>query len=74
MTHTLMVLPATDKSQIRLMKVPPDYESQELYRHVTGLIAKLEQQEPGCSSDDVIAMLEEHGFEAVNFELGPSLD
>ncbi|MCB1725431.1 MAG: hypothetical protein H6959_08280 [Chromatiaceae bacterium] len=74
MTPRLMILPATDKARIRLLRIPPDYEAQELYRHVTGLIAQVEEQEPGFSSDDVVTLLEEHGFESIDFQLGPSLD
>lgn len=70
----LMILPAADKSKIRLVRIPPDYEHHEVYRHVTGLIAEVEEGNPGCCWDDVLAVLEDHGFEAVDFQLGPSLD
>jgi hypothetical protein len=70
----LMILPAADKSKIRLVRIPPDYEHQEVYRHVTGLIAEVEEQNPGCDWEDVLSTLEDHGFEAVTFQLGPSLD
>jgi hypothetical protein len=74
MSSDLMILPASDKTQIRLVRVPPDYPAKEAYRHVTGLIAELEEREPGCCWDDVLTVLEDHGFEAVAFHLGPSLD
>lgn len=74
MSDTLMILPAHDKSKIRLVRVPPDYRSQEVYRHVTGLIAQVEEQNPDYDWSDVLAMLEDHGFESVEFQLGPSLD
>jgi hypothetical protein len=74
MNTDLMILPAADKTRIRLVRIPPDYPPKEAYRHVTGLIAELEEQQPGCCWDDVIALLEDHGFEAVAFQLGPSLD
>jgi len=74
MTDKLMILPATDKSNIRLVRIPPDYQDQEVYRHVTGLIAQVEEQDPDYTWEDVLAMLEDHGFEAVEFQLGPSLD
>ena len=74
MPNTLMILPAADKTQIRLVRVPPDFEGQEAYRHVTRLIAQVEEQNPGYAWEDVIAMLEDHGFEAVDFQLGPALD
>jgi hypothetical protein len=74
MTDKLMILPAADKSKIRLVRIPPDFEDQEVYRHVTGLIALVEEQDPGCTWEDVLTMLEDRGFEPVEFQLGPSLD
>ena len=70
----LMLLPAKDKTRIRLVRIPPDHQGQEAYRHVTGLIAREEERNPDGDADDVIAMLEDHGFETVEFQLGPSLD
>jgi hypothetical protein len=72
--QNLMILPAADKSKIRLVRIPPDFEQQEVYRHVTGLIAEVEEDTPGCCSEEVMALLEDHGFEPVEFQLGPSLD
>ena len=74
MTSDLMVLPAADKSKIRLVRIPPDYPAKEAYRHVTGLIAQIEEGNPGCGCDEVLAALEDQGFEPVAFQLGPSLD
>ncbi len=74
MSDNLMILPAADKSKIRLVRIPPDFEDQEVYRHVTGLIAQVEEQDPGCTWEDVLTMLEDRGFEPVEFQLGPSLD
>ncbi len=70
----LMILPASDKTKIRLVRIPPDHEGQEVYRHVTGLIAEVEEGSAGCCWDEVLATLEDHGFEPVEFQLGPSLD
>ena len=70
----LMILPAQDETKIRLVRIPPDHEGQEVYRHVTGLIAEVEEGTPGCCWEEVLAMLEDHGFEPVEFQLGPSLD
>ena len=44
----LMILPAADKTKIRLVRIPPDYQDQEVYRHVTRLIADVEEGTPGC--------------------------
>ncbi len=73
MNDTLMILPATDSTDIRLVRVPVDFESHEAYRHVTGLIAAAEEDDPDCDQDDILAVLEDHGFEAVEFILGPNL-
>jgi hypothetical protein len=70
----LMILPAGDKTKIRLVRIPPDFQQKEVYRHVTGLIAQVEEQDPDCTWEDVLAMLEDHGFEPIAFQLGPSLD
>ena len=74
MTDRLMILPACDKTRIRLVRMPHDLEQQEAYRHVTGLIAQVEEQDPDCTWEDVLTVLEDHGFEAVPFQLGPALD
>lgn len=74
MSGTLMILPASDPGAIRLVRIPEDYEDHEVFRHVTGLIAQLEEENPAFDWDDVAAVLEDHGFEAVNFILGPALD
>ena len=73
MSNTLMILPASDTRNIRLVRIPDDFESQEVFRHVTGLIAAVEEQDPDCDQDDILAALEDHGFEAVEFILGPTL-
>ncbi len=70
----LMILPARDPANIRLLRIPDDFERHEAYRHVTGLIAAVEEGNPGYDWDDIQAMLEEHGFETVPFILGPTLD
>ncbi len=74
MNKRLMILPATNPTAIRLVRVPDDFESQELFRHVTGLIARLEQDDPDYRPDDIVSLLEDNGFEPVDFVLGPALD
>jgi hypothetical protein len=74
MTQRLMILPAREARSIRLVRVPDDFESQQLFRHVTGLIAQLEQDNPDYGPDDIVALLEDNGFEPVDFVLGPALD
>ena len=73
MSNTLMILPASDTRNIRLVRIPDDFESQEVFRHVTGLIAAVEEQDPDCDQDDILAALEDHGFETMEFILGPTL-
>jgi hypothetical protein len=70
----LMILPAKDATAIRLLRIPEDYEEHEVFRHVTGIIAKIEEDNPGYTWDDIQADLEDHGFEPVSFILGPELD
>jgi hypothetical protein len=74
MQETLMILPAKDANAIRLVRIPPDFEKHEVYRHVTGLIASVEEDNPDYDWEDIEAVLEEHGFETVLFVLGPELD
>jgi len=73
MSDTLMILPASSTEGIRLIRVPDDFGSHEVFRRVTGLIAALEEQEPNCGRDDILASLEDYGFETVDFILGPTL-
>ncbi|MCW8902035.1 MAG: hypothetical protein OQK75_02925 [Gammaproteobacteria bacterium] len=73
MNNNLMVLPATDPKNIRLVRIPSDFEEHEAYRYVTGLIAKAEQSSD-YDWDDISDLLEEKDFEIVEFTLGPLLD
>jgi len=73
MSDTLMILPASNTEGIRLVRVPADFESHEAFRHVTGIIATAEEKDTDCDQDDILAALEDHGFETVEFILGPSL-
>jgi hypothetical protein len=68
-----MVLPASEAANIRLIQIPDDFEQHEAYRYVTGLIAKAEENSD-YTWDDILDLLEERGFESVEFVLGPSLD
>lgn len=74
MNTKLMILPANDAQKIRLIHIPDDLEHHEAYRYVTGLIAKAEEQSDSYSWEDILDLLEERGFEAVDFQLGPALD
>ena len=74
MSDNLMILPAHDYKSVRLVKVPDDYEEHELFRHVTGIISTVEEENSDYDWEDVSIALEEHGFEIVDFVLGPALD
>ena len=69
----LMILPANDPKNIRLIRIPDDFEQHEVYRYVTGLIAQAEE-ESDYDWDDIADLLEEKGFEMLEFILGPSLN
>lgn len=73
MSNNLMILPASEAENIRLIQIPEDFEEHEAYRYVTGLIAKAEE-DSDYNWDDILDLLEERGFEAVDFVLGPSVD
>jgi hypothetical protein len=74
MRERLMILPASDFATIRLVTVPEDVEEHEVFRHLTGLIASVEENNPDYTWDDIAVELEDHGFHAVDFLLGPALD
>ena len=73
MNNNLMILPANEPENIRLIRTPDDFEEHEAYRYVTGLIAKVEEDSE-YTWEDILDLLEERGFESVDFMLGPSLD
>jgi hypothetical protein len=74
MTNRLMILPSKDHKVTRLISIPDDFEEHEVFRHVVGLIAEVEEQKPDYTWEDIAAILEDHGFEQVDFILGPELD
>lgn len=74
MTDRLMVLPSKNVGRIRLVTVPDDMSPHEAYRYVTGLVAEIERTGEDQWVDDVLDLLEDHGFEGVDFTLGPPMD
>ena len=74
MSDTLMILPAKDANAIRLVRIPDDLEKHEAFRHVTSLIGTVEETNPNYSWSDIAEVLEDNGFETVEFILGPALD
>lgn len=73
MNDNFMILPAKDYKNIRLLRIPQDFEEHEVYRYVTGLIAKAEENSE-YTWDEILDILEDNGFEALEFILGPALD
>jgi len=74
MNELLMILPSHDPEKIRVVRVPEDYEDHEAYRHVTGLIARIEEADPGCDLEDILEVLADHGFTPIPFVMGPEID
>ncbi|MBI5451558.1 MAG: hypothetical protein HY940_09410 [Gammaproteobacteria bacterium] len=73
MPYRLMILPATVPEEIRVLKIPSDMETQEAYRHVTAIIAQIEQQNPDADWEDLAEALEERNFIPQDCVLGPEL-
>ncbi len=74
MAERLMVLPSKDVGRIRLVTVPEDMSPHEAYRYVTGLVSEIERTGEDQWVDEVLDLLEDHGFESLEFVLGPPLD
>jgi len=74
MAERLMILPSKDVGRMRLVTVPEDMSSHEAYRYVTGLVSEIPREDDAHWVESVLDALEDHGFETVDFVLGPSLD
>lgn len=75
MSQRLMLLPSLVHEESILVAIPDDFGDEEIYRHVTGLVAQVEEENPeSYSRQDVLDILEDHGFEEVKFIAGPELD
>ena len=74
MQDKLMILPAKEAGAIRLVRIPDDFEQHEAYRFATGLIAQIEEDNPDYAWEDIANALEDHGFEPLDFILGPMID
>lgn len=73
MSCKVMVLPSKAPEQIRLVQIPDDMESHEAFRHATGVIAAAEEANPQFTWDDIEDALDAHGFQTLEFVLGPEL-
>ncbi len=74
MADHYMVLPATDFSKIRVVKVPDDISDRDALRNATALIASVQEDDPDSAWDDILPVLEDNGYLEVEFTLGPELD
>ncbi len=74
MNPQLMILPARESENIRLLRIPDDMEEHEAFRYATGVIAAAQEAGPNSSWEDLADALEEHGFEIIEFVMGPELD
>lgn len=74
MAERLMLLPSQNFDNIRLLRIPEDFGERDVVRHVTALIAEVQEGEEEWRCDDVMAALEDHGFSVVDYILGPALD
>jgi hypothetical protein len=74
MAATLMLLPSKDCKNIRLVSIPEHLEEHEAFRHATGIIAHVEEENPDYDWEDIAEALEAQGFESQEFMVGPALD
>lgn len=74
MPDRLILLPSTAFDKIRLLRIPEDFGDRDVVRHVTALIAEVQEQRAEWRCDDIVAALEDHGFSVVDYILGPALD
>lgn len=74
MADNLMVLPANDFSKIKVVKVPDDISDRDALRNATALIASVQEDDPDSSWEDILLVLEDNGYLAVDFYLGPKLE
>jgi len=73
MGEKLLLLPNGEFGKIRLVRVPVDLDEHEAFRNATGVIASVEEGNPNYSLEDIEDALEEHGFQLVDYILGPEL-
>ncbi|PLY15756.1 MAG: hypothetical protein C0631_06455 [Sedimenticola sp.] len=74
MSCKIMVLPSRDAAKMRVINIPADMEEHEAYRYTTGVIAAVEEKNPDYQWEDIEDALEEHGFQSLEYVLGPALD
>jgi len=73
MSAKLILLPGKTLELTHVVKIPEHYDGHEAFRHTTGLIAGIEESNPDYTWDDVAEELEAHGFEVLEYILGPAV-
>ena len=74
MSARMMLLPAKNIEDMRLVSIPDDFDQRDALRHATALIATVEEENPDSGWEEIAAVLEDHGFEVQEFMIGPELD
>jgi hypothetical protein len=74
MSTRLMLLPADKLENMRIVSIPDDFDDLDALRHATSLIASVEEEDDEYQWDDIAAALEDHGFEVMEYMIGPALD
>lgn len=74
MSERFMLLPAKNIENMKLVKLPEDFDDRDALRHATALIASVEEEDPDYTWDDIAPELEDHGFEIMPFMIGPEID
>ncbi len=74
MNTSMMLLPAKNIEDMRLVSIPDDFDQRDALRHATALIASIEEDNPDYAWDDIAMALEDHGFMVQEFMIGPELD
>ncbi len=73
MNEQLMLLPCKDYTKTLLLSLPTGYEGQEAFRKVVGIIAEIESHPGAIPLEELIATLEDHGFVALPYMVGPEI-
>lgn len=73
MPSRIMVLPSKIFDHIRIVELPEDFDEHEVYRHITGIIAGVQEDNPDCTWEQVADALEDHGITPMDVILGPEL-
>jgi len=73
MTARLMLLPAKKIEAMKIVRIPDDFDKRDAVKHATSLIGSIEEESSDYEWEDIAALLEDHGFEILDFLIGPDL-